>query len=230
MTFIYGSKPIGDVDLHKRDRMKLEEQAMKEEAKRGGPADTQSAIDGWLTIRRQFDAPHDRQGQILTNSMPDAVDNINDHHNPSKLSYSTRIAQTYRTIRGTTSKPNGPPQDMFWVSLKGSLLFIYQPTVEGKEKVTVGIGTPSPEHMEAIVALDLERYKLTIESKHGAAGLTEGKLFSKRTAMVLRLIDSKSSKKDGFAMIAKGMSSSDNSMTLDEELAPWFIQSKSPVK
>lgn len=212
--------------------MRLEEEALKEEAKRGGPSDSQSSIDGWLTIRRQFDAPqpHGGQGQILTNNLPDAIDNVNDHHNPSKLSYSTRIAQTYRTIRGTAAKANLPPQDMYWVSLKGGLLFIYQLTPEGKEKCTVGVTVPTQEHLEAIVALHLERYNLTIESKHGSAGLTEGKLFSKRTALVLRLVDTKSNKKDGFAMIAKGMSNSDNSMTIDEEIAPWFIHSKSPVK
>lgn len=215
--------------------MKFELEAMKAEAKRGGPADSQASIDGWLTVRRQFDAPnHDgRQTQILGNSPPDAVDNINDHHNPSKLSYSTRIAQTYRTIRGNAQKAGEPPRDMFWLSLKGSLLFIYQPTLEAREKglVMIGGATPNMDHMEPIVALDLERYKLTMETRHGTAGLTEGKLFNKRTAMVLRLVDSQSlHKKEGFAMIAKGMSAYDNSMTLDEELAPWFIHSKSPVK
>lgn len=233
---MYGSKPIGDIDLRKRDRLLLEQSHFKETEQHveddDGDNNFHPIIEGWLTVRRQFQSPdQNQQGQMMNNAAPDAVDNINGHHNPSKLSYSTRIAQAYRTVKaaGAANSANQTPKDMFWVQLKGSLLFIYQPKEQFKSQVTVGGGKPKDEHIEPIVALPLNRYRLTMETRHGTAGLTEGKLFSKRTAMVLRLVDSTSSKKEGLHMLAKGMSSSDNAMTFDEEVAPWFIQCKSPV-
>lgn len=211
--------------------MRIEQESLKEAAKRNGlPDDIKVAIQGWLTVRRQF-GHHTEHGQdTLTNNPPDAVDNVNDHHNPSKLPVTTRIAQAYRTYRDASAKTDFP-RDTYFVRLRGSLLFIDQVKDECKAKVQPFGPDPEPDDLESLVVLNLERYKITIETRQGAAGLAEAKLFNKRSAMVLRLVDSTSPKeKEGLPMIAKGMSSTSNQLTLDEEIAPWFLQCRTPVK
>ncbi|BEJ02252.1 hypothetical protein CcaverHIS631_0700470 [Cutaneotrichosporon cavernicola] len=227
LTLVYGSIPIGDPDILKRDRMRIEQESLKEAAKRNGPPDDlKVSIQGWLTVRRSFGNTTENGQDVLTNNPPDAVDNVNDHHNPSKLPVTTRIAQVYRTYREVSTKAEFP-QDTLFVRLRGSLLFIDQVKDDCKSKVQPFGSDPDLEYLESLVVLNLERYKITIETRQGAAGLTEGKLFNKRSALVLRLVDSDPSKeKEGLP----GMSSTSNQLTLDEEVAPWFLQCKTPVK
>lgn len=240
-VWTYGSTPIGDPDPGKAWKARAEHAALSEEMETGRPMDPSANIDGWLTIRRTYDRLQDGINPLL-NPPPITEEPVVEDKVQPRATYSSRIAQTYRSITGNGKKNEGP-KDYFWCSLKGHVFYIKklkEDHVADFEEIKRRYPSrdedakrPPRDMLETEIVLDLNRYEVTMEGKHGPEGITEGKLFGKRNAICLRLIPSEKGKKDGLPLLAKGMhsgASSDAAATFIDEGAPWYIFSKSNYK
>lgn len=233
----FASTPIGDSDPGKAYKGRTEHDALQEEAETGHPKDMDAVLDGWLTIRRTYDRLEGGLNPLLT-PPPVTEEPVVDSKGQQRTTYSSRIAQTYRSITGASKKTDAP-KDYFWCALKGSVFYVHklkEERTQDWEEIKKRFPNrdedskrPSREMLETVVVLDMNRYQVTVEDKDGPDGIIEGKLFSKRNAVVLRLIDLEKGKKEGLPVLAKGMSS-DAGETFVDEGGPWYIFSKSNCK
>lgn len=197
----------------------------------GRPNDPDAALDGWLTIRRSYD----RLGEGINPLIPPPLEETGIDEKGQKT-YSSRIAQTYRSITGNNKK-NEAPKDYFWCSLKGPVFYVHRlkdDRVAEWEEIKKRLITrdedarrPTKEMLETVVVLNLNRYEVTMEGKEGEV-ITEGKLFGKRNAIGMRLVESEKGKKDGLPHLAKGMTWDNGA--LEDEGGLWYIFCKSNFK
>lgn len=206
------------------------------------------SLSGWLTIRRQFysssaggdggisssnkgassmsttgsvaaspaevlteDENPGKRSAELKDIDPSINTVVGDSNAPSmnssaKSTYSSRIAQTYRSIVPRQNKLPAPKSYFFCV-LKSSVLFLYEDESQSNCAAAIGI----------------EDYNVEIEDDEGQFNRRDGKMFSKRNAIVLKLREGGR----GIPLLSKSMSVEDAN---GEANGPIYLFSKSNTK
>ncbi|OXC69518.1 hypothetical protein AYX13_02079 [Cryptococcus neoformans] len=124
----------------------------------------------------------------------------------AKSTYSSRIAQTYRSIVPRQNKLPAPKSYFFCV-LKSSVLFLYEDESQSNCAAAIGI----------------EDYNVEIEDDEGQFNRRDGEMFSKRNAIVLKLREGGR----GIPLLSKSMSVEDAN---GEANGPIYLFSKSNTK
>lgn len=209
---------------------------------------SQPTLSGWLTIRRSFpntsnavsDKTHTKSASVDTSASSDtpetaAADLLKSKDGkegkeaqaqPQPNTYSARLLQGYKSIvesrasntNGNSNSSNTPPKEIFFCTLKGSVLFLYHD--EKKEEVVAAIG--------------VDRYTVSVESPDGGGkkAARDAEMFAKRNAIVLRIKGT--DEKSGIPVLAKGLNVPEDGASAelqkDVEALPWYLFVKSNTR
>lgn len=196
----FATSPVGDPDPHKKIKNKLAHEKL-------GLEDTgKVTFEGFFSIRRQYDPVAD------PNHNPLAPPPSTENGVPKRSNYST-VATAFRVATNYASGKKEMPKDLFYIVVKGHILYVYE----------------SEARASCLVALDISRFDVAMEDKEGAFTGLEGKMFAKRHSLVMRRApedDAKESKRRGLAVVTADMSDLDDGADADNEMLPWFFFSK----
>ncbi|WOO77312.1 putative PH domain-containing protein [Vanrija pseudolonga] len=199
----FATSPVGDPDPHKKIKNKLAHEKLPHE-KLGLDDSGKVTFEGFFSIRRQYDAVAD------PNHNPLAPPPSTENGVPKRSNYST-MATALRVASNYAQGKKEMPKDLFYVVIKGHILYVYE----------------SEARASCLVALDISRFDVAMEDKEGAFTGIEGKMFAKRHALVMRRAPEDAGKeRRGLAVVTSDMGDFDDSAEADNETLPWFFFSK----
>jgi hypothetical protein len=255
----YGSVPVGDDDLNKlkKARLQREEERDEQVEKSKSVGATGKPLAGWLTIRRQF-APAARPSSLFS-TVPTTdfagaeieKEGEDEDRAQGESSEKEKGAEAGMegsgTFNGTGERSSTPS------TYSARIAQTYRQMMEARQKKdappkeyfycvlkgSVLFLYEDEEQSDCVAAIGVDKYIVIVEKTETEGQNWLGKdaeMFAKRNAIVLRIAEGGKlggQGKKGLPILAKGMADGEAGMkeeSQEMENAPWYLFSKSNTK